>query len=261
MPRRLLDSNPQRERRLQMLLLDRIAKQNERRIAADIASTTEKVVKEWQATGIIELPPEHEKTLYNILYGAWNSSIRALASRVLTQGKSTGRILETKQEEFEDAYEYFVASYIETVGGALIVRDIAETTINQIMTQVDIGRRDGLGQAAIAESIVERVGVISYQRAAVIARTETHSAANYGAQQAALKTGLPMMREWIAANQPGRTRDTHIQAMLDTEKNPVGMDEPFKVGQAELMYPGEPNRDYPEETINCRCAVGYIVQD
>jgi len=46
MPRRLLDSNPQRERRLQMLLLDRIAKQNERRIAADIASTTEKVVKE-----------------------------------------------------------------------------------------------------------------------------------------------------------------------------------------------------------------------
>jgi hypothetical protein len=38
------------------------------------------------------------------------------------------------------------------------------------------------------------------------------------------------------------------------------MDEKFKVGDAELMFPGDPEGP-ADEVINCRCAVGYIVDE
>jgi hypothetical protein len=38
------------------------------------------------------------------------------------------------------------------------------------------------------------------------------------------------------------------------------MDEPFTVGGASLMYPGDPAGP-AEEVINCRCCVGFIVDE
>ena len=43
-------------------------------------------------------------------------------------------------------------------------------------------------------------------------------------------------------------RETHAAA----EKQTVGIDEPFIVGGAELMFPGDPAGP-PEEVINCHC--------
>ena len=92
----------------------------------------------------------------------------------------------------------------------------------------------------------------------MIARTETHGAANYGSDEAAKQTGLPLSREWISA-QDERTRETHREANGTT----TSMDGTFKVGDAELAFPGDPDggADYPEEVINCRCTVAYIVDD
>ena len=89
--------------------------------------------------------------------------------------------------------------------------------------------------------------------AAVTERTEAHGAANNGANEAAKELGVAYMREWIAAADK-RTRQSHI----DAEVQRVGPDEPFIVGGAALMYPGDPNAP-PEETINCRCGVGFVV--
>jgi SPP1 gp7 family putative phage head morphogenesis protein len=96
---------------------------------------------------------------------------------------------------------------------------------------------------------------ISSYRAEMIARTETHGAANYGSQEAAKQTGLPLAREWLAAADD-RTRETHREANGQV----VGMDDTFRVGDSDLAFPGDPSGP-GEEVINCRCAVGYIVDD
>jgi uncharacterized protein with gpF-like domain len=107
----------------------------------------------------------------------------------------------------------------------------------------------------IATAILDAAPQIAAWRGPLIARTETHGAANYGAQQAAKATGLPVRKEWVAAGDE-RTRESHRAA--DGQK--VGLDERFNVGGAWLLFPGDPDGP-PGETINCRCAIAHIVDD
>jgi uncharacterized protein with gpF-like domain len=97
---------------------------------------------------------------------------------------------------------------------------------------------------------------MSALRANIIARTETHTAANYGAQQAAELTGLNMKREWVSA-QDDRTRDTSEADHVDADGQTVGMKEPFTVSGEKLMFPGDPSGS-AANVINCRCAVVFI---
>ena len=90
-------------------------------------------------------------------------------------------------------------------------------------------------------------------RGALIARTETHAAANAGADTAARETGLQLRKEWVSAEDE-RTRDSHRVADGDV----ADMDGAFAVGADLLKYPGDPAGS-PEETINCRCAISHIV--
>ena len=92
-------------------------------------------------------------------------------------------------------------------------------------------------------------------RGALIARTETHGAANYGADGAARATGLKLRKEWVSAEDE-RTRESHRLADGET----VGMDQAFNVDGERLMYPGDPSAS-AGNVINCRCAVSHIVDD
>ena len=96
-------------------------------------------------------------------------------------------------------------------------------------------------------------------RARTIARTETHAAATAGTDFAAktvqdINPGITMMREWVAI-EDSRTRQDH----KDADGQVVGMDDPFTVGDSDLMRPGDPDGD-PSEVINCRCCVAYQTQ-
>jgi SPP1 gp7 family putative phage head morphogenesis protein len=117
------------------------------------------------------------------------------------------------------------------------------------------GYAEGLAQDGVADMIRAAIPSMSSYRAGVIARTETHGAANFGAMEAARETGVALRREWVSAEDE-RTRDSHVAANGQI----VGMDEPFAVGDALLMYPGDPDGP-PEETINCRCAIAFVVDD
>ena len=84
-------------------------------------------------------------------------------------------------------------------------------------------------------------------RLELIARTETMRASNYGATALYRNWGVSE-REWLATIGDGRTRDTHLEAHGQVR----GIDEPFVVGGAEMMQPGDVNAPL-SEVANCRC--------
>lgn len=109
---------------------------------------------------------------------------------------------------------------------------------------------DGTGEAGTVKLIRERIGrTLSASSAARIARTEMHTASTIGADEAARSTGLEMIKEWASA-EDSRTRPSHAEADGDE----VPLDEPFVVGEARLMVPGDPSGP-AKEIINCRCAI------
>lgn len=95
---------------------------------------------------------------------------------------------------------------------------------------------------------------VADRRARTIARTEVVGASNGTAHDVAaavIVAGGRLSKTWIATDDE-RTRDTHAEADGQT----VAYDEPFTVGDAMLMYPGDPDGP-PEEIINCRCSQAY----
>jgi hypothetical protein len=83
-----------------------------------------------------------------------------------------------------------------------------------------------------------------------ILRTETNRTYNLAsfAQQEQLAQDIPGLQKQWMATADNRTRLTHLEA----HGKVVGVDEPFRLNGAELMYPGDP-KGGPSETINCRC--------
>jgi hypothetical protein len=112
--------------------------------------------------------------------------------------------------------------------------------------------REGLGEASTQRRLRSVLaGDIGVNAARRIARTETHTAASIGADEAADARDLDTMKEW-ASTEDARTRPDHSAANGQT----VAFDEQFVVGGENLDFPGDPNGS-AEQIINCRCVVLY----
>lgn len=133
--------------------------------------------------------------------------------------------------------------------------DISETTRTRIANAVARGLEANETPDEISRTIVDEVGDMDLARARTIARTETAVAMQTGQymemESASENLGVTLTKTWMATEDE-RTRDTHLEADGQT----VAMDEPFIVGESELMYPSDPEGP-AEEVINCRCAVLY----
>jgi uncharacterized protein with gpF-like domain len=95
-------------------------------------------------------------------------------------------------------------------------------------------------------------------RAQTVARTETMGAVNAGVfratQLAAEARGdLAPFKMWLAT-MDDRTRPTHRAA----DRQRTLLTEPFVVGGAQLLFPGDP-RGPANEVINCRCTMLPVV--
>jgi len=91
-------------------------------------------------------------------------------------------------------------------------------------------------------------------RGLAIARTETGSAQNETQRIAFGRNGVER-KQWLAT-MDGKARETHVEAHGQV----VGIDEPFIVGGAELMQPGDPDGPV-EEIVNCRCDTLPVTDD
>lgn len=178
----------------------------------------------------------------NILSEHYRSVIGEFGLRVLRDRMK-------QDNRFETLVQQFIARR-----GANRVRQIDTTTKVRIRKLVYQGREQGQGPGPLGKTIYDDMaGAFGRNRAATIARTETHNAASYASHEVVKELGIPNMRKQWCASSDDRTRGGHSLANGQI----VGMDEPFKVGGAKMQYPGDPAGG-PHNVINCRCVVLYL---
>lgn len=250
---RLIDLDRRNEQRRQSQMLDALERRFADRFRREIARAMRDLAERYEFTGQVGEPRNHVRNIEAIFQDLAVRSARAFGSRIVNQGKAAGYDIETK--DFADTMRRLALTYIAQEAIRQRITSIANTTREQVVNAVTIGFDQGLGQNGIAALILDRVPEFSAYRGQMIARTETHGAANFGATEAARETELPLRKEWIAA-QDERTRESHVSADGQT----VAQNEFFSVGGALLAYPGDPAGP-AEEVINCRCALGWIVED
>lgn len=162
----------------------------------------------------------------------------------------------------EPAYDYGapIDQWLRVNAGKRIT-GITETTRKRIASEIAAGRAAGETLRQIARRVDKfYLEDIIPNRSMVIARTEVGHATNWAQDFIARDTearGVPLEKEWISQHDP-RTRDSHV----DADGQRVPLDEPFDVGDYQLMFPLDESLGAgPEATIQCRCGVLHHVVD
>ncbi len=207
---------------------------------------------------------ERIKQAYEAMVRAGFDAIAMDTYQRITGAKITAEKLEVKQDdEIRIALNRAIDLYLRRYSATKITQ-ITSTTMKQIRRDIRIAMEAGLSVAETAGMIAKRGRDLAGPRAAVIARTEIHSAANYGAIESAKLTGVVQRKVWLSV-EDDRTRGADDNDEWDhSDVDPVSLNEPFRVrnlkggADAQLMYPGDPNGP-PGAIINCRCAMGYEV--
>lgn len=247
----------QRQRALDEALQSRLSARFERALRVEIARTMRQVADAYEKRGELAIPlavEEHSAALRRTLEADYRLVATQFGKRLLDEAKAYAGpdvIKASLSERMGFAVGQFIGQFIATK-----VTQINRTTESQIRGIIRTGLDDGLGVDKIGKRIRELSTPFSALRAHVIARTETHTAANFGAQTAAELTGLDMKREWVSTLD-SRTRDTSEADHVHADGQVVGMKEPFIVSGERLMFPGDP-RGSAANTIMCRCAVVFI---
>lgn len=184
---------------------------------------------------------------------------RTLRAGYLRTGQAFGkRVMEAVREaETRDDESIFDAAFVNWVRDRAAVRakQISDTTIVHIRAAILDAEMEGEGLSGVVKRIRGTTKLNRF-RARVIARTEVHTAANAASLEAANATRVRnLKREWLAVEDE-RTRSSH----MDADGDIVAIDEPFQVGEAKLMFPGDPSGP-AKEVINCRCATAFITPD
>lgn len=150
--------------------------------------------------------------------------------------------------------ELLVNEYFRTK--TLILSGIAQRQANAIQRELLKLRSQDLTLPEIARGISEKFRSIFRNRAALIARTETHNVASFANhkyhQNVADNLGINMKKRWCAVAD-GRTRSFHADANGQT----VNMEGDFIVGGVPMKHAGDPAGG-AKNVINCRCVILYV---
>jgi hypothetical protein len=253
MARRLIKGGKRQEQRRQVALLNAIERRYQGRIRSAIRDWSMQALDVWEETGAVPQANQHESDMREIVQDISETAIRIFGERILDQQKAGAFVIERK--DFATTLARMSQRYIMLEAVRRRITDISDTTRSQIIRGIERGVAEGLGVPQIASFVRDLVPGLSRYRSALIARTESHGAANYGADAAAKDTGLVLVKEWIAAADE-RTREDHVAA----DGQVVSMDEPFIVGGVSMMFPGDPSAP-AEQVCNCRCGIAHNVID
>ena len=247
-----------KELRLQQRLLLLLERRYTRQIRAEISRASVAMIAEFELTGAEPaLPLDHERNMRAIFDELISASVQAFGIRVLEQGDGKS-MTPLERKGFADFLMRIAAEYILAEATRQVITKITTTTRSQIIEQVRSGYAEGWGISKIARAMSSAVPSISRSRASLIARTETHNAANTGAFQAASQSSLPFDKIWRSVSDD-RTRDSHS----DMNGIRVPMDQPFEVPRSDggvdlMMHVGDRSGGSAGNTINCRCGIGFV---
>lgn len=154
----------------------------------------------------------------------------------------------------------WVRNYLNDSGNRM--RNVPDEVYALIVTEVERGVSEGRSLDRLTSDvqlILTASGTDRWpNRARTVARTETIGAVNAGvfrsAELEAEQRGDPApFKVWISTEDQ-RTRSSHMEA----DQQRTLMHEPFRVGGARLLFPGDP-RGPGSEVINCRCSMLPVV--
>ena len=258
--------SPEREAAIQRRLLDKLEGQFRRKIAATISEESGQLIRGYENLGYVPAATDDDFRAFRDLYMEIGlASARVFGSRIVSQGKAAGLLLETKIS-FTDLFRSLALAWVNQEAIRRRITYVTENTRERIVREVAQGQEAGLGVQAIAKQINKRIPKISRTRGALIARTETHGAANHAMHETAKTTGLDLIKEWVSV-EDARTRsfgddDEYNHVTMNGQKRE--MDEPFDMpwiegGTIPIMFPGQAGLP-GAATINCRCAVIHVVK-
>jgi len=136
------------------------------------------------------------------------------------------------------------------------VDTILSTTQTEVKQTIEEAKADGMGKEAILSELGETYSKFEGYRTSFIARSEVHSAAQMGLNDAATKSQAVKKKKWISSRD-SRVRDSHQPGMgVDGQVRP--MKQPFDLSGGQLMYPGDQSGPV-DEWVNCRCTNSYVV--
>jgi SPP1 gp7 family putative phage head morphogenesis protein len=220
-----------------------------------------------------------EQRLHVLLTAILTAAIRMQVTRGFNQGQSyireRGRPLLARfyRRIYRDQYRAVTKQLEEKAGISLDIsrfmqeqlawldlhagdqiNNIAQKMVDDIATIVSDMVRDRKGTDTIAREIRKQAPALARARAASIARTETHNAAMAAIEASMRHKNIKIESKTWHAVGDNKTRPTHAAAHGQN----VPMDEPFSVGGAQMMRPGDGSLGAgPEEIVNCRCSVLY----
>lgn len=241
-----------------LLTQDRIALRYQKLIKRELKKTANQLANSYEInqndSQFAEIQAQHKARMTDIL-----TDLSKEASERFKAFKLTGK---------KDIFDNFVENSIYSILASNVLTTATTVSSNTVATasavimqtmQASIADPYAATPTKVANAIANRIGgQNSVSRAMTIARTETHKAANVSqytrAESAATDSGLDVVVEWISTND-GRVRDSHKNA--NGQKRHMG--QPFNVGGESMKYPSDPTAS-AENTINCRCVLGYDVR-
>lgn len=188
----------------------------------------------------------------------WTDEVNA--SIVPTIGQTLRQTFRRVTGRGEPETDPWVAQYLNEAGNRLV--RLPDEVYALIVEAVERGIRDGTALDQVTREIDMLLTATGSERwpnrARTVARTETMGAVNGGVLRSAqleaeARGDLAPFKQWISTEDK-RTRPTHVLA----DKQRTLLSEPFMVGGASLMFPGDP-RGPAAEVINCRCTMLPVV--
>lgn len=194
--------------------------------------------------------------LTDALAALWADAVTEFAHRTAADLMPTGKAVKRGHAEFDFAA---VVRRFVRLTGATLVAGITGTTLDLVRAVVAEGEAEGWNPRRTAREMRKRWAEVSRVRSERIARTEGVRASTHGAlagaELVAAETGLQIEKEWVATFD-GRTRDSH--GAMHGARAPL--DGLFSVGGHPATGPGDVALP-ASESINCRCAVAFVVAE